>query len=335
MFDNQMSRNYDVKPTKEKATLKCPICNKKYKSEKKRQEHVEKSHYYSTRNSNLVCFDHELRSKIYTLADNYLSLLCQLENLGRDEILCDPKMLQSCKNLLPQEHGKNITLEEALRMSTAQQTLAKRFFNENLLRCNWEDVMNDLEKFFQMGLPYYDTNFCPSLPIDFLWHSLMQDYDLYSKICQESCHEIMPHCAIERTESEDQKRHEYFVEVFQHKFGRTPHVPTQETENKNIFADLAKKEIRNRDEKEAKKIREKEEKEAKKIQEMEKYRREEEARVKIMTEFSEKVGIEISSWYDYEICFEAYKQGHRGQHLKNYYIDIINSRRSLLLASSC
>jgi len=60
--------------------LKClvPSCNKKYRSEKKRQEHVEKIHFYQTINSNNCKFSNSIRAQIYDLASTYIETLYEI-----------------------------------------------------------------------------------------------------------------------------------------------------------------------------------------------------------------------------------------------------------------
>lgn len=212
-------RNYNTESLRKKdELLKCPVekCNRKYKREDKRQQHVEKEHYFETRNDNTFKFTHDIRAKIYESAASYIVKLYEINN-GID----DGKV--SAKNLLPQFYNKEISSEDLKRITQAQLSFAEKLLNENLYSCDWICIMNDLERFFNMGLPYYDTNFCPTLTIDFLWHALMQNPDLYINICQKSCIEIMPHCNNDRTENEDTKRYEYFLKIFQFKFKKMPH----------------------------------------------------------------------------------------------------------------
>ena len=250
-------RNYDTKSKKSEKTdnfFLCPVikCNRKYKREDKLKKHVEKDHYFETRNRNYFSFDDSLRSEIFNLAEGYIQTLYEISNVTVENLEIHPEIRTTCKNLLPQILGKETKEEEneLLRMLKAQQTLASKLF-KFIKTCDWEKVMNDLECFFRLGLPYYDTNFCPSLPIDFLWHSLMQNPILYKEVCEKSCKVIMPHCNQPRTKEEDNKRYEYFLEVFQNTFRRTPYFPeiSSETtkfeylieETKNIFSSLKNK----------------------------------------------------------------------------------------------
>lgn len=222
-----MLRNYDVVPiSKAKGKgdfFKCPGCNKKYKSEKKCQEHVTQHHYYLTRHSNHFAIDQSLKALIYDLAKNYIMVLYRINS--SDENVISDEETKCAKKLLPQLHDQVIDDGPLTRIIVAQKTFVKRLFSENLLTVDWALVMDDLEAFFCLGLPHYDTNFCPTILIDFLWHAAMQDFDLYTKLCRQSCVEIMPHCNNERSPDEDQKRHEYFLAVFKQRFRREPYIP--------------------------------------------------------------------------------------------------------------
>lgn len=225
-----MLRNYNTRPAQGKATdkkkgdfLQCPGCNKKYKSEKKRQEHVTKDHYYLTRHNNLFKIDQSLKAAVYDLAKEYIMVLYHINSA--DDNVISAEESACAKKLLPQLHGQPIDADSLTRIIQAQKTFAKRLFTENLHTIDWPLVMDDFEAFFRLGLPHYDTNFCPTLLIDFLWHAVMQNQDLYTKICRQSCVEIMPHCNNERSAEEDQKRHEYFLAVFKQRFRRDPYIP--------------------------------------------------------------------------------------------------------------
>lgn len=212
-------RNYNTNPVNKKVfkenLLKCPACNKKYKSETKRQQHVEKCHYYDTRNDNQFKLTSDIRAQIFDLAASYV---VELYEIRRDENYGE----SFAKNLLPQLYGESIKQNDLLRIMAAQKSFANNLLDQNLLSCNWSFVMDDLERFFNLGLPYYDTNFCPTLAIDFLWHAMMQRPELYVEICKKSCIDIMPHCNNYRSDETDAQRHEYFLKVFSHRFNKMP-----------------------------------------------------------------------------------------------------------------
>jgi hypothetical protein len=91
-----------------------------------------------------------------------------------------------------------------------------------LIGCDWRQVFRDFYTFITMGLPYYDTNFCPTLLIDFMWHAVMVKGHITLDI---------PHCAKERTPEEDHRRHLYFCDVFKAVTGRNPYTGSGSTES--------------------------------------------------------------------------------------------------------
>lgn len=191
----------------------CPIpsCRRKYKTTKRLQQHVRDLHIFDTQNSNRYQITRNTAMKIFKLAAKYARIL--LSGTPDQQAEC-------AKNLFPQK--KDITQDELKTMIDAQTQFTHRIY-----ACDWEKVMSDFEGFIRLGIPYNDTNFCPSLPIDFLWHALMQDPVLYSQVCCSSIGRIIPHCNTMRTEEEDIKRYDYFSKVFQHKIGREVYLPSK------------------------------------------------------------------------------------------------------------
>ena len=185
----------------------CPIvkCNKKHKSEIKRQKHILKNHYYETRNRNSFKFDHLIRAQIYDAASSYIIELDKIRS-------SDYSGESSAKNLLPQLDL--VVGEDLKRMTIAQSLFAQKIFQQNLI-CDWRAVMDDLERFFNLGLPY-DGDFCPTLTIHFLWHVLMQKPNLYVDICKKTCIEIMPHCI-------EQDSTDYFIKLFEYRYNKLPY----------------------------------------------------------------------------------------------------------------
>lgn len=324
-------RNYADKPISKKVELfNCPVstCRKKYKREEKLKQHVEKDHYYETRNSNNFKFDHDIRAQIYDSAASYIVELYEIrKDKDYGEVFA--------KNLLPQSYGKDISLEDINRIMDAQYSFAKRLLDENLYSCDWNSVMDDLERFFNLGLPYYDTNFCPTLTIDFLWHAMMQKPDLYVEICKTSCKEVISHCNNHRTEDEDTKRYEYFMKVFQHKYNRLPCPFPSELEAfsisdiRGVFSKWSDREL---NEAESKRLKQLNEATYKRLRD-EKIKREEDEKITIMRQnyalkceqedniiknISEHLGIQITGWCERRFYLEGYKFGYRDTKLKEY-----------------
>lgn len=319
-----MDRNYDIKfknkESRNKDLMCCPIknCNKKYKREDKLKKHVEKDHYYETRNKNAFKFNNKLKLQIFLAAESYVRILEKILSTNSESALKDESINMSCKNLLPQVFGTEISDVEMMRIFTAQQTLAKKLFDGIFVSCDWERVMEDLELFFRMGLPYYDTNFCPTIAIDFLWHSLMQNNELYKEICLKSCGVIIPHCNQPRSEEEDKKRHEYFLDVFGAHFRRKPYQPNISAKNLDdiqiIFSSLKRKYeefVKDEEKKEYERI----DNERKKQEE---YEKEQERKKRFLNEFCKENGIypEIDWWIYMEYYRSYYENGYRREELR-------------------
>ena len=313
------SRNYSIQPPKKKDVLiECPVsgCRRKYKDEDRVKKHVEQNHFYSTKAIyKYFCFNEDTKIQIYKLASAYVKVLARISKMNESEVLdnirvCSDKEMISCaKNLLPQNrhNSQEITNDDLIRISLAQHKFAQRMFEDNFIgRCGWDKVMKDFEKFLALGIPYYDTNFCPSLPIDFLWHSLMQDYELYFKICKNK---PIPHCIRDRSEEEDDNRYKYFLDVFKHHYKRNVHMPSKDDVaiEPTIHLDMLCQKI------ELKILNEKQEKE---VEEQER-KRVEEMRKQEMKEFREKTGCDVKYWFYYTRYYlPFYKQGLTGMELK-------------------
>ncbi len=330
---NKLQRNYEVKPVDTKKLLKCPVsgCNRKYKSDDRRKKHVEKDHFYETRKEKSKSIGLKAKARIYELAAEYAEVL--YENDTDKMILCG-------KNLLPQKYDEEIESIELKRIVDAQQAFASKLFETNLLSiCNWKKVMKDLGGLLKMGLPYYDTNFNPTLPIDFLWHSLMQDPELYKKICHQT---IIPHCSMERTEEEDIQRYEYFLKVFRHKFKRDVYFPNtipdtsselNIEEIKQMFLDLSAKESEKIAAKEQVK-REEQERRYREVEERElKWKLEEEKQNQELEAFFNETGVSVRNYYRLRYYIGGYNQGITGENLHQHVDKICFSDRSM--ASSC
>jgi len=320
-------RSYDKPPkrTEKGAFFICPAlkCRKKYKTEEKLKKHVEIAHYYETRNYRpSFWFTKEQKIKIYTLAKDYAKLLYGLY-IGSPEALIE-ELTQSSINLLPQHWGVPVEQREIERMSRAQIAFAKNFFSFDLSKCDWEMVMEDLKCFFALGLPYYDTNFCPSIFIDFLWHSCMQDQMFYTEICKENLAygELIPHC-IEREDMEN-KRFSYFLEVFSRRYGRLPYNPPGDQDRLLDVEPSLEKLIDDLD----KPIREFEKQEQEK-------RIEEELKKEILSVLAKEIGCEISS-HDQNYYYYYYKKGYRGKDIKKKVEEEFRiSYANMLTSGSC
>ena len=312
-------RVYTLPSSKSKVKLGCPVndCNRKYSHTDRLKRHIETDHFYETRSRNYICFTYEIKSKIYKLASEYVKVLYKISKSDTP----DEYGKYSAIKLLPHE---KIDDNELARIVQAQVTFSKRLFQMcDLEKCDWERVIGDLESFFRLGLPYYDTNFCPTLLIDFLWHALMQNPELYSKVCEKSCGEIMPHCKIERSEDEDKARYEYFLRVFKKKYGDLYFPPAPERTRtpgdiNKIQETLAKLSLQE----ETKRLEKIEKIEKEEERRLEEYKIKRKKELEEMRLFSKKANVNVNDYWDYETYYlHYYQQGLVGEQLEKYVLD--------------
>jgi len=230
-----MNRTYGRPQMQPQIMKKCPVysCNKKYKTEIKLKKHVETKHYYDTHGgNNQYKINLKMKVNIYKLAVKYAMILSQIIDMEDSVIIAqiesgdrNTAWVQCAINLLPQKCNMTITDSELIRISIAQRDFARRLWEHGFCwsQSDWKNIMEDFECFLKMGLPYYDSNFCPTLCIDFLWHASMQDKQIYRELCPN---EVIPHCSTERNPDEDLQRFEYFKEVFQMHFRRQVYLPS-------------------------------------------------------------------------------------------------------------
>lgn len=324
---------------------KCPVikCNRKYKSKDRRDKHVKTDHYYDTQYANCFQFNHSIKAKIYGLASSYLELLhrvnqkqievlhmsmiCKRRDVPKDIVKIIVKLVKAqyvseirkaAINLLPQNGGKH-KKSGIERLVRAQRIFSEKFLTRfpNETKVDWQLAMKDLEGFFQLGLPYQDTNFCPSLMIDFMWHSLMQTPELYEQICSKSTGHLVPHCVSARSDEEDEERYQYFLDVFKHRHGRDV-VQTSTLHVGDALKSLQQKEQNIIDQEKQQRIElELKEAETRRRRE-EEFKKKREMQHKEMKEFSEKMCVSVSNWFQYQSYYiPAANQGLRGQQLEN------------------
>lgn len=366
--NGKQRRNYNVEPPSKipEKLFNCPVdeCNRKYKSEEKVKNHIEKNHFYDTRGQphkySSRNFKHKIMAKIYESAAKYAIILHRIKEMNEEDIIeavksnSDEEMILCAKNLLPQKYGKEIDINELIRIAVAQHKFAQRIFEDNLLgRCDWKLVMEDLYSFIMLGLPYYDTNFCPTLPIDFLWHAMMQKPNFYQNYFKSISLKPIPHCIIERSEEEDLQRYEYFLKVFEYYNDRKPYVSTEQISSDTIikideiyqsFDDMRSAELEKIAAKERAKLEKIAEEERAEEEKQLKEEREVARRKEIVRDFNEKAGVNISSidWFGYEVDYRKYylpfyKNGFTGEELEKKVQEKRNkeyNERSRM-ASSC
>lgn len=307
------TRNYKQdQPKKNVPVLKCFMCNKKYRSEERRKKHVEQSHYFDTQFRNEYKFDEITRAHICDLAVKYFEAITS-----------------------------GITYE-FLGTTANQERFTQRLLNSNILHnCDWSRALDDLQRFFNIGIPYYDTNFCPNLLIDFLWHALMQDKELYTQLCQKTVGQVVPHCAETRSEDIDQLRYTYFKEVYQHRYKVKPYLPEGASVTGDVATDLAAQAQKER-QKHQNRIDAEKRRTEDYMRKQEEYKLEQEKkrikRQKILDEFCTKVGIDISWAQYYDWYEEAYRRtGYVGEKLKRYVARLTKTHNEKydMMGSTC
>jgi len=76
-------------------------------------------------------------------------------------------------------------------------------------------IIDDFERFLNLGIYWDGTNFCPSLLIDLIWHASMLNHDRYTQLTTQFVTQLMPHCLEENDSDEKQdKRWNIFLKQF-------------------------------------------------------------------------------------------------------------------------
>lgn len=191
-----------------RAALPCPVtgCNRKYKTNETLIKHVERLHPFDTVHRHHCALSHEQRCLIYILAAGYLR-----------KVLAGGDALDECAERLQPMPAPEVDIV------LAQRQFAERLATRGTLAgCSWALVMRDFDRFLQMGVPHYDTNLCPTLYVDLLWHATMQDPALYAAVSRGH---PLPHCARERGAEEDLCRFDYYCNLYEHRYHTQPHIP--------------------------------------------------------------------------------------------------------------
>lgn len=289
----KMDTGRDYSKTKSKGAvpqIACPIrsCNKKYTREEKLKKHIEKDHFFETRNSNNFRLGLDYKIEIAALLKKYIAELVTLANGGT----VDAKNLSHIYPNTPPEEAAKLHYEFAVKVCS--KTI--------LEVCNWEIAFDDFAAFLRMGLPYYDTNFCPTLIIDIVWHATMTSPRLYEELCSKTVKSKVPHCHHPRTLEEDRLRHEYFLEVFRRKWWEPHCPPFQDSPVEEVNLDLI---CSNLDEEIErckaimKKHTEEKEKRERKMREDSERNQAERVRKRVaVTAFAKKHGIQLPEYYD-------------------------------------
>lgn len=186
-----------------KGFICCHWCNKKYKRMDKIEEHVPKAHPFMTLRSNSHKFTAEERLWLLNCMSNYFEIL--------EGIMVNPELdyfVDATKKIGATAEGHREFQRKAkesgllFRLQSDPQNLFK--------------AITQFEMFLNLGITWRGDNFCPSMIIDFVWHSAMLQPGKYSDLCIRffAC-KMLSHCLPENIGLEE-KRFAEFEAQFRH-----------------------------------------------------------------------------------------------------------------------
>lgn len=82
-----------------------------------------------------------------------------------------------------------------------------------------ELLLDEFNRFLNLGFTWRKDNFCPSMPIDLVWHASMMNPIKYQELCKIFLGKLLPHCLIEN-EDQHEVRFQEFVKQFKHHHNR-------------------------------------------------------------------------------------------------------------------
>jgi hypothetical protein len=88
---------------------------------------------------------------------------------------------------------------------------------------DWTTAVMEFERFLQLGIPDGDTNHCPTLIIDIVWHSVILNPSLYTRLCERSVGYRIPHNHYDRPREEDTARLHRFAAAYLARYGHAPY----------------------------------------------------------------------------------------------------------------
>lgn len=176
----------------------CQWCTKKYKSKEKYEQHVTTHHPYAALYKN---------TQVLTLEER-LWLLDELERYASFEQF----------DLTTARLGVSHETHAEFRRRITHDGLLDRILSDarQILR-----LLDEFQAFLNLGMPWHGkSNFCPSLLIDLIWHSAMQNQERYIDLCVRFMGVFkLTHC-VSTEQDPDQVRFQEFVRQFQHQHRR-------------------------------------------------------------------------------------------------------------------
>lgn len=186
-----------------------PNCNRKYKRDEKLVLHVEKEHPLSTlrKHPNVKLGGKEIRKLASNLEFYMKLLLSDPTQTGETFNQCSATL-----NLTPENHA-------VFRSRSLDSGMLTKIWYGSTEQFNL--VVLEFQKFFQMGVPWRGDNFCPSLIIDLVWHASMLDAAFYKDLCERYFGRgfILPHC-LNHDDQTDAERFAQFERHFEHQYRR-------------------------------------------------------------------------------------------------------------------
>jgi hypothetical protein len=192
-----------VKKQKSAPVFACSWCNKKYKTHDKYEKHVKQMHPFAAKFKNMFTLTHDEKMWLLDAVQTYTYIL----------LAGTPSEF----NLASEKIGARDEVHALFRQRiTANNLLQKLDKNgEQMLL-----ILADFEAFLNLGIPWNDGNFCPSLLIDLVWHSAMvHDYKKYEMLCKRFLSgRVLTHCVA--PPELDEVRFKEFEKQFQHQHKR-------------------------------------------------------------------------------------------------------------------
>lgn len=188
----------------------CALCNRKYKTLAKYEKHVDEVHPDAVlkRNNAVLTLDEKLH--LIDCFERYTALL----TTGSDA-----DFARATEGLNFEGAGR---LEQ---MIGHHVVFRKRVIESGLLRKATSDskqvlvLLDEFQRFLNLGKPGRGGNFCPSLTIDLIWHSIMtMDPGRYRVLSMRFLGEVLPHC-LEANEGHETERFANFERLFNRHFG--------------------------------------------------------------------------------------------------------------------
>lgn len=181
----------------------CNWCTKKYRTQQKYDAHVDSHHPFAAFKKNTVEFTLDEKLWLLDELETYIGMLLQ-ENKDTF-VFATCKLGGELERMLP----IHTTFKERI-MPHLDKILSN---GPQVIR-----IVDEFRAFLNLGLTRRGDNFCPSLLIDLVWHSAMQDKERYLALSNRFLGQPLPHCLAEN--DGDDMRFNEFAKQFHHQHGR-------------------------------------------------------------------------------------------------------------------